>query len=138
MTQNGYELLAELRAQTLDMFLVPNELLPDEYHGKIQIIGSKKRYRKLSSIDKQFEKSSVKRDGRETSVKFNNDDMDGTPERMAMIAHYRTQYEAGVEDFQPYGGLNEAKQYRAELAFIAALIQAGAMEPIDPDNGFDE
>jgi hypothetical protein len=134
--QNGYELLAELRAETLDMFDVPNSLLPSEYH-------TKKGYRSLASVDKQYEKTHAKRDGREVSVKFSDgkegrEIVESTPERLAMVEHYRKQFVDGVEDFEPFGGLNEMKLYRAELNFAATLIRAGIMEPFDDDNGFDE
>lgn len=136
LSPESAQLFAELRIQALDMFDVPNELLPEGYHGK-------RGYRKLADIDRQFEKQNVRKDGRESSVKFEGGEngrriVESTPERLAMIEHYRNQYDSGVEDFQPYGGLNEDKLYRAELAFAATLIRAGAMEPFDSDEGFDE
>lgn len=140
MSQNGYELLAELRAQTLDMFDVPNDLLPAEYHGKAG-------FRKLSDVDRQYEKTrKPKKDPRTISAKFGKVEgktglhiVAATPERAAMLEHYRKQAEAGGEEIELFAGVvDDARLYRAELVLAATLIRAGVMEPFDDDLGFDQ
>lgn len=130
-------LLAELRRDFFENTFVHADLLPVEYRGKRKLDPSpdaEAAYRKLASIEKQFERSQSKRlPPRERSATFGKIAgervmTEASPERLAAIESYRKQVEANGDDesgeLVPHTPC-ERRQAIAELNMIKAWAAAG-------------
>jgi hypothetical protein len=131
------DLLDSCRLAVLDMFDVPNDLLPVAYHGKKKLCpmdgeehNEKMRYRNLAAVDNQFERKAKKRKpNRASSVKFDSkrNVTRATSERMAALESYREQIAAGEANevaIVPHTPC-ERRQNNTEIAFVKVMVQAG-------------
>lgn len=113
-------LLESGRREVLDMFDVPNELLPEKYHGK-------KGHRNLAAVDVQFDRRAANRKpGRAVSVKFDakRNITRVSKDRMAALNAYRQQIEQGAEELTPFNPC-ERRQNNAEITFVGAMVKSG-------------
>lgn len=130
-------ILDELRADFFENTFVHADLLPVEYRGKRKLDPSpdaEPAYRKLASIEKQFDRSQSKRlPPRERSATFGKIGgervmTEATNERFAAIESYRKQVEAiergEATELEPHTPC-ERRQAIAELNMIKAWAAAG-------------
>lgn len=133
-------ILDELRADFFENTFIHADLLPVEYRGKRKLDPSpdaEPAYRKLASIEKQYNRSIGKRQPpREKSVKFDSKQVitSATSERLAAIESYRKQAEAiergEATELEPHTPC-ERRQAIAELNMIKAWAAAGIVNPED-------
>jgi len=88
-----------------------------------------KRDRSLRSMVSKMDKVSTKRnrDGRDVSVKFDNDRniVEATPGRLDVLKRYAADIEAGREISYD---VNEDKLYRNQQAFASVMVETGMIE----------
>lgn len=115
------ELLKEAKRLIMDSVVVSNDYLPENYK-------TKRKGQTLTEISKKISKEKTRKDPRAISVKFVDDQIYATPERLAAINRYREMAETG----QPLTDDQESDLlYVKQLEFAAMLVELGALTSED-------